>query len=287
MHCINTCKRINKQQYANVVKNFTLLTCGMVLLSGCKLVEKAASVRPLKIAGAVGKGAVFVLENANPVAMAQKMLEADPKHPKQDQMLIDLHNKLLTVRSDMNAISKELGISIQFPSLVPTIAETRQLVEQTSAVSEVNAVEVKPPPPEEVGQNNDLPEADLASIDRERLKETGLAYLKASPEKLFTGRAKEHHPNGKKKMQVTYWEGRSHGPLIRWHANGQKNFEVLMSNNFAEGEATEWYPNGKKFRTTPFIKGKPHGTVTVWNEDGKILSEQQYESGNLLREEKK
>jgi antitoxin component YwqK of YwqJK toxin-antitoxin module len=58
-----------------------------------------------------------------------------------------------------------------------------------------------------------------------------------------------------------------------------------MSNNIAEGEATEWYPSGKKFRTTPFTGGKPHGTVTVWSEDGKILSEQQYENGNLLQKE--
>jgi hypothetical protein len=279
---------MNKQHYAKAVKTFTLLICGMVLITSCKLVDKAASVRPLKIAGAVGKGAVFVLENANPVAMVQKMLEADPKHPKQDQMLIDLHNQLLTVRSDMNAIGKELGITIELPPLVPTIAETRQLVEQTTAITVVNAVEVEPPPPpEEVGQNNDLPEANLANIDRERLKETGFAYLKTSPDKLFTGRAKEHHPNGKKKMQVTYWEGRSHGPLVRWHANGKKNFEVLMSNNMAEGEATEWYPSGKKFRTTPFKGGIPHGTVTVWDENGKILSEQQYENGNLLKKEEK
>ena len=70
---------MNKKHHSKAVKTFTLLICGMVLLASCKLVEKATSVRPLKIAGAIGRGAIFVMENANPIAMAQKMREDDPK----------------------------------------------------------------------------------------------------------------------------------------------------------------------------------------------------------------
>ena len=246
-------------------------------------------MKPLKYAGAVGKGVVFAIEHGNPIAMLMKSREADPEHPRKDQMLIDLHNQVVAVREDMVSIGETLGITVNLPPLTPTVAETRQLVEQTSLIAGVGAIqaleEEPPPKPEEIAKDNELRDVDLSSINSKRLRETGFAYLETDSEKPFTGRANEYHSNGEKKMQVTYWKGRSHGPLVRWHANGKKNFEVLMDNNLAEGEATEWYPSGRKFRVTPFSGGQPHGTVTVWDEEGKVISQQDYENGELLKEE--
>ena len=38
--------------------------------------------------------------------------EVDPEHPPQDQMLIDLHNQLLAVRTDVKGVGEELGIEV-------------------------------------------------------------------------------------------------------------------------------------------------------------------------------
>ncbi len=271
---------------SQTVKNWILPICAIVALTSCKPLEKAASVKPLQYAGAIGKGVVFAIERANPIAIYKASQEADPDHPPQDQMLIDLHNRLLTVRTDVKTIGDELGIEVNLPPLQPTLAESRQLVEQASAVSGLAAIlalDKEPAPePAEFVKQADLMETDLGNIDRKRLRDTGIAFLQPETETPFTGRAFDYHPNGEKKMQVTYWKGRAHGTLVRWHTNGKKNFEVQMRLNKAEGDATEWYPNGKKFRVTPMLGGQPHGTVTIWDEAGKVVSTQQYEEGKLL-----
>jgi len=268
------------------VKNWILPVIGIATLTSCKPLEHAANVRPLQYAGAIGKGVVFVIEKANPIAVYKAAQEADPEHPPKDQRLIDLHNQLLTVRSDVETIGEELGVQINLPPLRPTVAESLQLVEQVSlgsGLAAIHAIGDTPAPiPEEYANKEDMAETDLANIDRDKLKETGIAFLSSDPDKPFNGHAMDYHPNGEKKMKVTYWKGRAHGILVRWHANGNKNFEVGMNLNKAQGDATEWYPNGKKFRVTPMAEGHPHGTVTIWDEKGKVLSTQQYEAGKLL-----
>ncbi len=266
-----------------------MLIAAVTALAGCKVVENTAQIKPQKIVGKIGGGAVYIIKRANPIAFFQN-LGPEEDNSKQDQMLIDLHNQVLAVRSDMKQIGDELGITMEFPPLPRSMAEIRQLVEETSAIAgltAVQAVDEEPPPnPLEFGSQKDLLEVDFTAIDEGRLRDTGVAYLQSNDEKPFTGKANRYHPNGSRKMQVTYWKGQSHGPLTRWHPNGKKFYEVILKDNKAEGEATEWYPSGKKFRVTPFSGGKPDGTVTIWDEGGNIISEQGYENGTLLNGEK-
>ena len=285
-HLLKDLHAVDKSTLFVNVKNWIIFISLGVILTSCKPLEKAASVRPLQFAGTIGKGVVFTIEHVNPIAMYKAAKEADPEHPPQDQMLIDLHNQLLAVRTDVKGVGEELGIEVNLPPLQPTLAESRQLVEQASAVSGLAAIlalDKEPPPtPADFVKTQDLTETDLANLDRDRLRESGVAFLETETEIPFTGRAIDYHPNGEKKMQVTYWKGRAHGLLVRWHSNGKKNFEVEMNLNKAEGDATEWYPNGKKFRVTPMSDGHPHGKVTIWDDKGKVLSTQQYENGKLL-----
>ena len=48
-----------------------MLIAGFVALAGCKVVDNTARIKPRKIAGTIGKGAVYILKRANPIAIYQ------------------------------------------------------------------------------------------------------------------------------------------------------------------------------------------------------------------------
>ena len=58
------------------------------------------------------------------------------------------------------------------------------------------------------------------------------------------------------------------GPVINWHANGQKKYEVPMVDGVAHGTATEWHPNGHKMTEVQLEQGVPTGTMTGWHSNG-------------------
>ena len=53
----------------------------------------------------------------------------------------------------------------------------------------------------------------------------------------------EYYPNGKKKEEITYKDGKKDGLFTWWYGNGKKEYEGT-------------YKNGKKF------------SIKEWNEDG-------------------
>ena len=85
----------------------------------------------------------------------------------------------------------------------------------------------------------------------------------------FTGRFEEFYPNGQKKGEVHWKDGRLIGVSIWWHENGQKKSEQDNSNN----NMRSWYENGQKKDELIYINGQLN-SVTEWYENGQKKSEQ-------------
>ena len=87
-------------------------------------------------------------------------------------------------------------------------------------------------------------EAPKVVVDYEKLeRRDGLFYFKGEP---FTGVAVMKYPNGQKRGEATFKDGKWHGLRTMWHENGQ-----------TEGEYT--YKDGK------YISSKE------WDEDGNLI----------------
>ena len=83
--------------------------------------------------------------------------------------------------------------------------------------------------------------APSAVVDFEKLEERdSLGYFEGKP---FTGVAVKKYPNGQKRMENTFKDGKRHGLETDWFENGQKQFEITWK----DGEfisAKEWDEDG-------------------------------------------
>lgn len=69
-----------------------------------------------------------------------------------------------------------------------------------------------------------------------------------------------------------------HGPVWRWHRNGQLEGREYYVFGDAEGEWPSWYANGKPSSLGTFKKGQKYGPWKYWAEDGHLTSEVTYSS---------
>lgn len=85
----------------------------------------------------------------------------------------------------------------------------------------------------------------------------------------FTGRRDESYPNGQKKSEVHWKDGKLSGVSIWWYENGRKKSEQDNSNR----NMRSWYENGQKKDEYIYTDGELN-TVTEWYENGQKKSEQ-------------
>lgn len=76
--------------------------------------------------------------------------------------------------------------------------------------------------------------------------------------KPFTGTAEQKYRDGKLKARYPYVEGRIHGLVEEWYANGQKSTE------------------------TNFEKNQRHGSNTYWDQAGKVIKKQRWDRDKLI-----
>ncbi len=76
--------------------------------------------------------------------------------------------------------------------------------------------------------------------------------------KAFTGIAEQKFRDGKLKARYGYLEGRIHGLVEEWYANGQKSTE------------------------TNFEKNQRHGANTYWDQSGKVIKRQRWDHDKLV-----
>jgi len=117
------------------------------------------------------------------------------------------------------------------------------------------------PPP---AQN---PEAQTAAADPDRVYEPsdlelsadGIVRLK-NPNTPLTGILRSYYPDGQKRAETTYLNGRKHGEEKVWHPNGQ----LKSIGNWEQGLLS--------------------GPMQVWNETGTVQLERVYENGRQVSE---
>ena len=83
-------------------------------------------------------------------------------------------------------------------------------------------------------------------------------------------------PNGQKRYEIPYVNGKRHGLDIWWHINGKKWHEIPYVNGKRHDLEVEWYPNEQKQRETPYVNGQIYGLVTRCFSDGSLSNFQKW-----------
>ena len=144
---------------------------------------------------------------------------------------------------------------------------------------EEKAVEVK----EEAKTEEPLAETEpeLEGINAEKLEEReSIWYLKDS-ETPYTGKVYSLHPNGQKKQEGNFKEGKTDGLLVRWHKNGQKEAEGNFKDGKRDGLHVRWHENGQKKQEGNNKDGKYDGLQVLWYESGQKEREINYKDGEM------
>ena len=119
-------------------------------------------------------------------------------------------------------------------------------------------------------------------VNVEELEEReSIWYLKDS-ETPYSGKVYALHPNGQKKKEGNFKEGKTDGLLVRWHKNGQKETEGNYKDGKADGLFVEWYENGQKLMKGNFKDSKPEGLVVHWHGNGQKMAEVNFKDGKLV-----
>ena len=88
-----------------------------------------------------------------------------------------------------------------------------------------------------------------------------------------------YYPDGEKRMEMEYKEGKQIGRATFWHKNGQKSLEGKYLDGKRHGKIVTWHPNGKKASAGTYAEGVPNGILTTWLEDGAKFEEGEYQEG--------
>ncbi len=89
----------------------------------------------------------------------------------------------------------------------------------------------------------------------------------------------KYHPNGEIKSKATYENGKKHGVMTEWTADGTKYRVTMWRDSKMHGMETEWTEGGTKWRKVMWVNGKKHGLVTKWYGDGEKWTEAMWRKG--------
>ena len=97
----------------------------------------------------------------------------------------------------------------------------------------------------------------------------------------FTGKEVSYWPDGQKKTEISYKDGKRHGLKAHWYQSGQKLSEINYKYGKHDGLLTVWYENGQWRRTGNHLDGKMVGIWTHWYENGQQRDEIFYMGGYM------
>jgi len=70
-----------------------------------------------------------------------------------------------------------------------------------------------------------------------------------------------------------------HGLREQWHPNGVKKKEINYSDGKLDGMMLEWYPTGERLGESLFAKGKQNGVTLTYSNDGRLCIAEEFDSG--------
>ncbi len=87
------------------------------------------------------------------------------------------------------------------------------------------------------------------------------------------------HPNGNREYQGEYERGKKVGRHVHYHMNGRMWIESYYEDGERQGFSRQWDEQGNLRKEESYEKGVPHGTWTTWNAKGKIKWKGRFEHG--------
>ena len=102
-------------------------------------------------------------------------------------------------------------------------------------------------------------------------KDGKLASLTPYLEGVRSGKAIAFYPNGQKKYEKFYKNGKRVEVHTGWYATGQVRFINKYKNDLLEGEQKDYFENGVLARVCYYVKGKEQGSQQQWDETGKFV----------------
>jgi len=123
---------------------------------------------------------------------------------------------------------------------------------------------------------------DQAAATSDRLIEQGGPDDDFISKALYTGVATDFYPNGQKKLEANFVNGKLDGVMMAWHENGQKEAETYFVKGKREGLMTMWHANGRRKALGNWVNDKPDGPWTVWYDNGQREFVGTYQSGQLI-----
>ena len=118
----------------------------------------------------------------------------------------------------------------------------------------------------------------IKSLQKRGVAHNQLYYL-PNQNMPFTGKAVAKWPNGQKKTEINYKDGKRDGIKAHWYESGQKLSEISYKAGKHDGPLTVWYENGKLRRKGNNMDGKMVGIWTHWYENNQQRDEMFYISG--------
>jgi len=100
----------------------------------------------------------------------------------------------------------------------------------------------------------------------------------------FSGTVKSIYPNGSRRVEKIYEDGRSHGKWLEWYPEGKQKTELSFAAGKRNGECSTWHPNGQLKWRARYWGGQPHGNWDEWEADGLHVGHREFEAGQLVKE---
>ena len=103
-----------------------------------------------------------------------------------------------------------------------------------------------------------------------------ILYHEGSP---YTGTKSEFYPEGKKKTEKYYKNGKKYGISTAWYENGQDKIKANFKDGLPDGMFTIWYDNGEMKSQMEWDNGILNGVNKVWYDNGQMLQEAVFVNG--------
>lgn len=101
-------------------------------------------------------------------------------------------------------------------------------------------------------------------------------YFEIKGEERVLVRETGYYPEGQKRIEGTYKDGKREGLWRYWYENGNLWSEGYYKADVRHGRSTVWHENGKKYYEGHYTDGERTGKWKFWDEDGKLLKEIDY-----------
>ncbi|HKX28572.1 MAG TPA: SUMF1/EgtB/PvdO family nonheme iron enzyme [Blastocatellia bacterium] len=114
-----------------------------------------------------------------------------------------------------------------------------------------------------------------------RIKVTWSSRTDATGAYVRHGTETWYYPDGRKKYEVTYRDGRKAGPETFWDPRGQVAWN-WMHRNDGTGVWTHYWPNGRKKIESNWHAFRAHGVATHWDRNGKVVRRVTFNDGAII-----